>query len=191
MLAGTGARMPAPMLLLLESRRSEVGPYGPQRCARSAPDSAIPCASVVQRCAMCSRTVWPTRVVGVRSRPRWTRSHKAPMNDWSETSTQSVRLPTNHIDRDPLERPFSLTPKHVRRKEIAMRTPVPPPPSQHCDICHGELRLKQIEPVGPLSLELDIEIFVCAKCGHEQSHRVSHDPYAAHAASNVSHAKMG
>jgi hypothetical protein len=39
-----------------------------------------------------------------------------------------------------------------------MRTLVPPPPSLHFDLCHGELRLKQIEPLGPLSLELDIEI---------------------------------
>ncbi len=128
---------------------------------------------------------------GAWLRPYWTRSHKAPTDDRSETPTQSVRLPTNRIDRDPFERPFSLTPKDVRRKEITMRTLVPPPPSQHCDICRGELRLKEIEPVEPLFLELDIEIFVCTKCGHEQSHRVSHDHYAAHTASNVSHARMG
>jgi hypothetical protein len=63
-----------------------------------------------------------------------------------------------------------------------MRTLVSPPPSQRCDICHGELRLKQIEPVGPMFLELDIEIFVCAVCGHEKSLRVSRDHYSAHAA---------
>ena len=72
-----------------------------------------------------------------------------------------------------------------------MRTLVPPPPSLHFDLCHGELRLKQIEPLGPLSLELDIEILVCSKCGHEQSHRVSHSRYAAHTASNMSTAKVG
>lgn len=72
-----------------------------------------------------------------------------------------------------------------------MRTLVPPPPSLYCDHCRGELRLKQIEPVGPLSLELDIEVFVCTKCGHEQSHRVSHNHYAAHTASDVSHVKVG
>ncbi len=72
-----------------------------------------------------------------------------------------------------------------------MRTLVKPPPSLHCDHCHGELRLKQIEPVGPPSLELDIEIFVCAKCGHEQSFEVSHNHYAAHTASKMPTAKVG
>jgi hypothetical protein len=42
---------------------------------------------------------------------------------------------------------------------------VQPPPSLHCDHCNGELRLKLIEPANPV-LELDAEIFVCAKCGH-------------------------
>jgi hypothetical protein len=128
---------------------------------------------------------------GAWLRPYWTRSHKAPTNNRFETPTQCVRMPTNRIDRDPFERPFSLTPNHVRRKEIAMRTLVPPPPSQRCDICRGELRLKAIEPVEPLFLEMDIEMFVCARCGHEQSHRVGRNHYAAHTASNVSHAKMG
>jgi len=68
---------------------------------------------------------------------------------------------------------------------------VEPPPSLHCDLCHGELRLKQIEPVGPLCFELDIEMFVCAECGHMQSHGVRHDPYAAHTASNMPSAKVG
>ena len=71
-----------------------------------------------------------------------------------------------------------------------MRNLVQPPPSQHCDLCHGELRLKQLLPDGP-SFELDVAIFVCAECGHEQSHRVSHDPYAAHAESNKPAAKVG
>jgi hypothetical protein len=63
-----------------------------------------------------------------------------------------------------------------------VRNLVEPPPSLHCDLCHGELRLKQLLPYGP-SFELDVAIFVCAKCSHEQSHRLSHDPYVAHAAS--------
>jgi len=58
-----------------------------------------------------------------------------------------------------------------------MRNLVQPPPSQQCDLCHVELRLKQLLPDRP-SFELDVAIFVCARCGHEQSHRVSHDPYA-------------
>ena len=76
------------------------------------------------------------------------------------------------------------------RREHRMRTIIPPPPSLHCDLCHGELRLKRLAPDG-LSLEFDVEIFVCAKCGHEQSHRLSHDPYAAHTASNTPPAKVG
>jgi hypothetical protein len=54
----------------------------------------------------------------------------------------------------------------------------------------SKLRLKWLAPDGP-SLEFDVEIFVCAKCGHEQSHRLSHDPYAARTASNTPPAKVG
>ena len=60
-----------------------------------------------------------------------------------------------------------------------MRNLVQPPPSSHCDLCHGELRLKLIEP-NSSPFDLDIEMFVCAKCGHEQAHAISHDHYAAH-----------
>jgi uncharacterized protein with PIN domain len=55
-----------------------------------------------------------------------------------------------------------------------MRTLVQPPPSSRCDLCNGELRLKQIEPSNR-TLDLDSEIFVCAKCGREQSYIVRHD----------------
>jgi hypothetical protein len=72
-----------------------------------------------------------------------------------------------------------------------MRTLVHPPPSLHCDLCHGELRLKQIERVGPLSFELDIEIFVCTKCGHEQRFGVGHNHYAAHTPSKMPTTKVG
>jgi hypothetical protein len=71
-----------------------------------------------------------------------------------------------------------------------MRTIVQPPRSLHCDLCHGELRLKQLVPEGP-AFEFDVEIFVCAECGHAASHRVSRDPYAARAASNMPAAKVG
>jgi hypothetical protein len=71
-----------------------------------------------------------------------------------------------------------------------MRTIVQPPPSLYCDICHGELQVKQLVPEGP-SFEFDTEVFVCAKCGHEQSHRVIHDRYAANAAIRVQPAKAG
>jgi uncharacterized protein with PIN domain len=55
-----------------------------------------------------------------------------------------------------------------------MRTLVQPPPSSQCHFCGGELRLKRIESASR-TLELDNEIFVCAKCGREQSCAVSHD----------------
>jgi uncharacterized protein with PIN domain len=55
-----------------------------------------------------------------------------------------------------------------------MRTLVQPPPSSQCHFCGGELRLKRIESASR-PLELDNEIFVCAKCGREQSYTVSHD----------------
>ena len=58
-----------------------------------------------------------------------------------------------------------------------MRNLVQPPPSLHCDHCNGELRLKLIEPANP-ALALDAEVFVCPKCGHQQSHVVPHDHYS-------------
>ncbi len=60
-----------------------------------------------------------------------------------------------------------------------MRTLVEPPPSSHCDLCRGELRLKLIE-LADRTLDLDNEIFVCVKCGHEQSYTVSHDHNVGH-----------
>jgi uncharacterized protein with PIN domain len=55
-----------------------------------------------------------------------------------------------------------------------MRTLVEPPPSSRCELCGGELRLKLIESANP-ALDLDHEIFVCVKCGHEQSYTMIHD----------------
>jgi hypothetical protein len=66
-----------------------------------------------------------------------------------------------------------------RTKGNPMRTLVEPPPSSHCDICGGELRLKQIESANR-ALDLDNEIFVCAKCGREQSCTVSHNHNLRH-----------
>ena len=57
-----------------------------------------------------------------------------------------------------------------------MRELVEPPPSLHCDLCGGELRLKLIAPE---ELDLDTELFICSKCGHEQSYRVRHDRFSA------------
>ena len=59
-----------------------------------------------------------------------------------------------------------------------MRTLVEPPPSSRCD-CGGELRLKLIEPANR-TLDLDNQIFVCAKCGGEQLCTVSHNLNVRH-----------
>jgi uncharacterized protein with PIN domain len=60
-----------------------------------------------------------------------------------------------------------------------MRTLVEPPHSPRCELCGGELRLKQVESANR-TLDLDNEIFVCVKCGHEQSNTVSHNHTARH-----------
>jgi hypothetical protein len=60
-----------------------------------------------------------------------------------------------------------------------MRTLVEPPPSSYCDVCGGELRLKQIESADR-ALDLDNEIFVCEKCGREQAFTVSHNHNLRH-----------
>ena len=60
-----------------------------------------------------------------------------------------------------------------------MRTLVQPPPLSRCDLCGGELRLKQVE-LANRTLDLENEISVCAKCDHEQSNIVKHDPYLPH-----------
>jgi uncharacterized protein with PIN domain len=59
-----------------------------------------------------------------------------------------------------------------------MRTLVEPPPSSRCDLCGGELRLKLIE--ANRTLDMENEISVCVKCGHEQSYTVSHNHTARH-----------
>jgi hypothetical protein len=58
-----------------------------------------------------------------------------------------------------------------------MRKLVQPPLSLHCDLSDGEPRLKLIEPADSV-LDLDAEIFVSPKYGHEQSHMVPHDHYS-------------
>jgi DNA-directed RNA polymerase subunit RPC12/RpoP len=60
-----------------------------------------------------------------------------------------------------------------------MRRLVEPLPSMHCELCGGELLLKRVEPV-TLLLETDVQTYLCAKCGHEQSRTATHDPYTAH-----------
>jgi len=49
-----------------------------------------------------------------------------------------------------------------------MRNLIQPPPSMHCELCDGELRFKRIEPDDP-AFDMEVEIFVCSKCGHVHS----------------------
>jgi hypothetical protein len=66
-----------------------------------------------------------------------------------------------------------------RTKGNHMRTLVEPPPSSRCDLCGGELRFKLIESAKS-EFDLHKEIFVCAKCGYEQSYTLSHDHNVPH-----------
>ncbi len=61
-----------------------------------------------------------------------------------------------------------------------MRTHVEPPPATRCDHCRGELRLKELIESANRTLDLDEEIFVCVKCGREQTCIVSHNHYEPH-----------
>ena len=71
-----------------------------------------------------------------------------------------------------------------------MRTLIQPPPSLHCDLCGGELRLKLVKSADS-TFDLENEIFVCANCGHEQSYTVSHNHYTPHSKVAPSSADRG
>ena len=60
-----------------------------------------------------------------------------------------------------------------------MRNLVQPLPSVHCEHCGGELLFKRVERYDQV-LEIEVQAFVCAKCGREHSHKVIHDPYTVH-----------
>jgi DNA-directed RNA polymerase subunit RPC12/RpoP len=62
-----------------------------------------------------------------------------------------------------------------------MRNLVEPLPSVRCQDCNGELLFKRVQPDGP-ALDIEVQIFVCAKCGREGSRRLVHERYTAHAA---------
>ena len=62
-----------------------------------------------------------------------------------------------------------------------MRNIVQPLPSMHCQHCNGELLFKRVQPDHP-AFEIEVQIFVCAKCGREGSRRLIHDRYSAHTA---------
>ena len=71
-----------------------------------------------------------------------------------------------------------------------MRNLVQPPPTMRCKFCDGELRFSSVEPDDP-TFDIEIQIFVCVKCGHVHPRKVMHDPYAAHAANWVPPSKAG
>jgi hypothetical protein len=73
-----------------------------------------------------------------------------------------------------------------------MRNLVQPPPSR-CPLCKGELRLRLVveQSIEPSVMDTDIEVFVCANCGHEPAYVVTHDRYAAHTANKRPPAKTG
>jgi len=71
-----------------------------------------------------------------------------------------------------------------------MRNLVEPPPSLHCELCHGELRFDRIEPDGR-AFDMEVEIFVCVKCGRAHPRRMIHDPYAGRPARNIPRGKVG
>ena len=62
-----------------------------------------------------------------------------------------------------------------------MRNLVQPLPSMHCEHCDGELLFKCIELDEP-AFDIEVQIFVCAKCGREHSRKLIHEPYTAHTA---------
>jgi hypothetical protein len=63
-----------------------------------------------------------------------------------------------------------------------MRKLTPPPFSAYCQKCGGELRLKKIEATNE-DIDIDIEVFICAGCGNEQSLMLNHDPRTPHTGS--------
>ncbi|MGD0763996.1 MAG: hypothetical protein ABR929_12565 [Roseiarcus sp.] len=71
-----------------------------------------------------------------------------------------------------------------------MRNLVEPPSSLCCKICAGELRFKRIEPVDTV-LDIEVAIFVCAKCGHEHSRQMIYDRYVAHTARSMPPSMLG
>jgi hypothetical protein len=62
-----------------------------------------------------------------------------------------------------------------------MRNLVQPLPSPHCEHCDGVLLFKGAEPEVP-ALDIEAQIFVCARCGREYSRKLIHEPYTAHTA---------
>jgi hypothetical protein len=104
-------------------------------------------------------------------------SAKAQPDGWPRRQRKAFGLSIEPFNRDPFERSIPSL-RASRAKGNRMRTLVQPPPSTHCDLCGGELRLKQVEPANR-TMDLESEIFVCVSCGREISYIVHHEKYAA------------
>ncbi len=65
-----------------------------------------------------------------------------------------------------------------------MRSLVQPLPSIHCEHCDGELLFKRVSR-DDQAFDIEVQIFVCAKCRREYSCKLIHEPYAAHTARDV------
>ena len=65
-----------------------------------------------------------------------------------------------------------------------MRNLVQPLPSTRCEHCKGELLFKRIESELP-ALDMEVQLFVCAKCGRERLRKLIHERYTAHTATVV------
>ncbi len=65
-----------------------------------------------------------------------------------------------------------------------MRSLVQPLPSMHSEHCDGELLFKRVSRDDP-AFDIEVQIFVCAKCRREYSCKLIHEPYAAHTARDV------
>jgi len=61
-----------------------------------------------------------------------------------------------------------------------MRTLIQPPPSSHCDLCGGELRLKKVES-DTRELDWEDEVLVCVNWRSQLSCTVAHNHTAPHA----------
>jgi len=70
-----------------------------------------------------------------------------------------------------------------------MRNLVEPLPSTHCEHCGGMLLFKGTEAEVP-ALDIEVQIFVCAKCGREHSRKLIHERYTAHTA-RIAERKVG
>ena len=103
---------------------------------------------------------------------------KAQRNNNRDANAKRSGFQSNLSTGTLLSVPFARS-EACQAKENHMRTLVEPPPSSHCHLCGGELRLKLIESANS-DLDLDSEILVCIKCGREQSCTVSHNHNARH-----------